>query len=36
MSVIGFDLGYQSCHVAIVRHGGVEVIFNEYSDRRSL
>ncbi len=35
MSVVGFDIGYQSCYVAIARHGGVEVIANEYSDRRS-
>ncbi len=35
MSVVGFDIGYQSCYIAIARHGGVEVIANEYSDRRS-
>lgn len=35
MSVVGFDLGYQACHVAVARYGGVEVVANEYSDRRS-
>ena len=33
MSVVGIDLGYQTCHVAVARHGGVEVVANEYSDR---
>ena len=35
MSVVGFDLGYQACHIAVARYGGVEVVTNEYSDRRS-
>ena len=35
MSVVGIDLGSQACHVAVARYGGVEVITNEYSDRRS-
>lgn len=35
MSVVGFDIGYQSCHVAIARHGGVEIVNNEYSDRKN-
>jgi molecular chaperone DnaK (HSP70) len=35
MSVVGFDIGYQSCYVAIARHGGVEVITNDYSERNS-
>jgi len=33
MSVIGFDLGYQSCYIAVARQGGIETIANEYSDR---
>jgi len=33
MSVVGFDIGYQTCFVAIARQGGIEVITNEYSDR---
>ncbi|CAN9501787.1 unnamed protein product [Ophioblennius macclurei] len=33
MSVVGFDLGYQSCYVAVARAGGIETIANEYSDR---
>ena len=35
MSVVGIDIGYQSCYVAIARHGGVEVITNDYSERSS-
>ena len=35
MSVVGIDLGYQSCFVSIARHGGVETITNEYSERSS-
>lgn len=35
MSVVGIDIGYQSCFVAVARHGGVETISNEYSDRAS-
>lgn len=33
MSVVGFDIGYQTCYVAIARQGGIEAITNEYSDR---
>uniref|UniRef100_A0A3P9LFJ9 Heat shock protein 4a n=1 Tax=Oryzias latipes TaxID=8090 RepID=A0A3P9LFJ9_ORYLA len=33
MSVVGFDLGYQSCYVAVARAGGIETVANEYSDR---
>ncbi|KAM9060787.1 heat shock 70 kDa protein 4 [Sarcophilus harrisii] len=33
MSVIGIDLGFQSCYVAVARAGGIETIANEYSDR---
>lgn len=33
MSVIGFDVGYQSCYIAVARQGGIETIANEYSDR---
>ena len=35
MSVVGIDLGYQSCFVSVARHGGVETVANEYSDRAS-
>lgn len=35
MSVVGIDIGYQSCFIAVARHGGVETISNEYSDRAS-
>ena len=35
MSVVGIDIGFQSCYIAIARHGGVETVANEYSDRRS-
>ncbi|KAM4795059.1 heat shock protein 105 kDa [Rhinophrynus dorsalis] len=33
MSVVGFDLGFQNCHVAIARAGGIETVANEFSDR---
>ncbi|XP_037125475.1 heat shock 70 kDa protein 4a [Syngnathus acus] len=33
MSVVGFDLGFQSCYVAVARAGGIETIANEFSDR---
>ena len=35
MSVVGIDIGYQSCFVSIARHGGVETVTNEYSERGS-
>ncbi|XP_068601046.1 heat shock 70 kDa protein 4a [Brachionichthys hirsutus] len=33
MSVVGFDLGFQSCYVAAARAGGIETLANDYSDR---
>ncbi|XP_051929920.1 heat shock 70 kDa protein 4b [Hippocampus zosterae] len=33
MSVVGFDVGYLNCYVAVARAGGIETIANEYSDR---
>lgn len=33
MSVVGIDLGFQSCYIAVARSGGIETIANEYSDR---
>ncbi|XP_053505008.1 heat shock 70 kDa protein 4a [Ictalurus furcatus] len=33
MSVVGFDVGFQNCYVAVARGGGIETIANEYSDR---
>ncbi|XP_068187462.1 heat shock 70 kDa protein 4a [Antennarius striatus] len=33
MSVVGFDLGFQSCYVAAARAGGIETLTNDYSDR---
>lgn len=33
MSVIGIDLGNQSCYVATARAGGIELILNDYSNR---
>ncbi|KAJ7316516.1 hypothetical protein JRQ81_002678 [Phrynocephalus forsythii] len=33
MSVVGIDLGFQSCYVAVARGGGIETVANEYSDR---
>uniref|UniRef100_A0A8C9ZA96 Heat shock protein family A (Hsp70) member 4 like n=1 Tax=Sander lucioperca TaxID=283035 RepID=A0A8C9ZA96_SANLU len=33
MSVVGIDVGYQNCYIAVARSGGIETIANEYSDR---
>ncbi|XP_043547982.1 heat shock protein 105 kDa-like isoform X3 [Chiloscyllium plagiosum] len=33
MSVVGFDIGFQNCYIAIARAGGIETIANEFSDR---
>ncbi|XP_059377252.1 heat shock 70 kDa protein 4-like [Carassius carassius] len=33
MSVVGFDVGFLSCYVAVARGGGIETAANEYSDR---
>lgn len=33
MSVVGFDLGFLNCYVAVARAGGIETVANEYSDR---
>ncbi|XP_068123135.1 heat shock protein 105 kDa [Hyperolius riggenbachi] len=33
MSVVGFHLGFQNCHVGIARAGGIETVANEFSDR---
>ncbi|EDV24917.1 uncharacterized protein TRIADDRAFT_25019 [Trichoplax adhaerens] len=33
MSVVGFDLGSQSCYVAVATGGVIETVTNEYSDR---
>ncbi|XP_007668484.2 heat shock 70 kDa protein 4 [Ornithorhynchus anatinus] len=33
MSVVGIDLGFQSCYIAVARAGGIETVANEYSDR---
>lgn len=35
MSVVGFDVGNQSCFIAVAKGGGIETIANEYSDRRT-
>lgn len=33
MSVVGFDVGFQNCYIAVARSGGIETVANEYSDR---
>ncbi|XP_026186501.1 heat shock 70 kDa protein 4b [Mastacembelus armatus] len=33
MSVLGFDVGFMNCYVAVARAGGIETVANEYSDR---
>ena len=35
MSVVGFDVGYYSCYIAVARQGGIETVANEYSDRQT-
>ncbi len=35
MSVVGFDIGDQTSHIGVARHGGVEIVDNEYSDRKN-
>ncbi|XP_005724057.1 heat shock 70 kDa protein 4L [Pundamilia nyererei] len=33
MSVVGIDVGFQNCYIAVARSGGIETIANEHSDR---
>lgn len=33
MSVVGFDVGYLNCYVAVARAGGIETVANEHTDR---
>ncbi|MGH0132197.1 UNVERIFIED_CONTAM: hypothetical protein FKN15_066436, partial [Acipenser sinensis] len=33
MSVVGIDVGFHNCYIAVARSGGIETIANEYSDR---
>nr|XP_020474925.1 heat shock 70 kDa protein 4-like isoform X2 [Monopterus albus] len=33
MAVVGFDVGFLNCYVAVARAGGIETVANEYSDR---
>uniref|UniRef100_A0A3Q2P6Y1 Heat shock protein family A (Hsp70) member 4 like n=1 Tax=Fundulus heteroclitus TaxID=8078 RepID=A0A3Q2P6Y1_FUNHE len=33
MSVVGIDVGFQNCYVAVARSGGIETVANDYSDR---
>ncbi|KAM4904793.1 heat shock protein 105 kDa isoform 3-T3 [Sylvia borin] len=33
MAVVGFDLGFQGCYIAVARAGGIETVANEFSDR---
>ncbi|KAM9841945.1 heat shock 70 kDa protein 4L [Aulostomus maculatus] len=33
MAVVGIDVGFQNCYIAVARSGGIETIANEYSDR---
>lgn len=33
MSVVGIDLGFHNCYIAVARSGGIETITNDYSDR---
>uniref|UniRef100_A0A7N8Y1W7 Heat shock protein 4 like n=1 Tax=Mastacembelus armatus TaxID=205130 RepID=A0A7N8Y1W7_9TELE len=32
-AMVGIDLGFQNCYIAVARSGGIETIANEYSDR---
>lgn len=31
MSVVGFDLGNYASYIAVARHGGIDVLTNDYS-----
>nr|XP_055052842.1 heat shock protein 105 kDa isoform X1 [Misgurnus anguillicaudatus] len=33
MAVVGFDVGFQNCYIAVVKSGGIETISNEFTDR---
>uniref|UniRef100_A0AAR2LE70 Heat shock protein 105 kDa n=1 Tax=Pygocentrus nattereri TaxID=42514 RepID=A0AAR2LE70_PYGNA len=33
MAVVGFDLGFQNCYIAVVKSGGIETVANEFTDR---
>lgn len=33
MSVVGLDVGYQTCVFAAPKKGGIEVLLNDYSSR---
>ncbi|MBN3297523.1 HS105 protein, partial [Amia calva] len=33
MSVVGFDVGFQNCYIAVARAGGIETVANEFTDR---
>ncbi|XP_064158394.1 heat shock protein 105 kDa [Anguilla rostrata] len=33
MSVVGFDVGFQNCYIAVARGGGIETVTNEFTDR---
>ncbi|XP_076923028.1 heat shock 70 kDa protein 16-like [Bidens hawaiensis] len=35
MSVIGFDIGNESCVIAVAKHGGIDVILNHESKRET-
>eukprot|EP00002_Diphylleia_rotans_P014938 TRINITY_DN289_c1_g1_i2.p1 TRINITY_DN289_c1_g1~~TRINITY_DN289_c1_g1_i2.p1 ORF type:complete len:636 (-),score=148.09 TRINITY_DN289_c1_g1_i2:1470-3377(-) len=35
MSVVGFDVGNESCFIAVARRGGIDVIANEVSNRNT-
>uniref|UniRef100_A0A8C1RCM6 Heat shock 105/110 protein 1 n=1 Tax=Cyprinus carpio TaxID=7962 RepID=A0A8C1RCM6_CYPCA len=33
MAVVGFDVGFQNCCIAVVKSGGIETASNEFTDR---
>ncbi|XP_072547584.1 heat shock protein 105 kDa isoform X2 [Salminus brasiliensis] len=33
MAVVGFDVGFQSCFIAVVKSGGIETVANDFTDR---
>ncbi|XP_076941250.1 heat shock 70 kDa protein 16-like [Bidens hawaiensis] len=35
MSVIGFDIGNESCVIAVAKHGGIDVLLNHESNRET-
>uniref|UniRef100_A0A4W4H8X5 Heat shock 105/110 protein 1 n=1 Tax=Electrophorus electricus TaxID=8005 RepID=A0A4W4H8X5_ELEEL len=33
MAVVGFDVGFQNCYIAVVKSGGIETVADEFTER---